>query len=163
MAREAGSSTTARGGEAGVISIETFQASDFNVAALVEGLMEEDLKRVRTEGGGEFAPFAFVFELLFAVLERGRFVGAALPPRSSGYDATVTETLRETAFDPQPSIKTLEHALSLLLPLRKANAAKTAEIERSVAAADRAYRGDVRGAKAGFEVIPFPSNFVDGY
>ena len=65
MAREASSSTTARGGEAGVISIETFQASDFNVAALVEGLMEEDLKRVRTEGGGEFAPFAFVFELFF--------------------------------------------------------------------------------------------------
>ena len=58
------------------------------------------------------------------------------------------------AFDPQPSIKTLEHALSLLLPLRKANAAKTAEIERSVAAAERAYRGDVRGAKAGFEVRP---------
>ena len=36
-----------------MVSIETFQASDFNVGALVEGLMEEDLKRARTEGGGE--------------------------------------------------------------------------------------------------------------
>ena len=50
MAREEGSSS---GNAKEVISIETFQASDFNVAALVEGLMEEDLKRARTEGGGE--------------------------------------------------------------------------------------------------------------
>ena len=65
MAREEGSSTPARGGgDGGVISIETFQASDFNVAALVEGLMEEDLKRARSEGGGEWLPFPAVLEEL---------------------------------------------------------------------------------------------------
>jgi hypothetical protein len=57
-----------------------------------------------------------------------------------------------SAFDPRPHIQTLEQALALLLPLRKANAAKIVELERSAAAAERAYRGDVRGAKAGFEV-----------
>lgn len=61
--------------------------------------------------------------------------------------------LQGGAFDPLPHIKTLEHALSLLLPLRKANASKTAELERAVQAAERVYRGDVRGAKAGFETV----------
>lgn len=66
-----------------------------------------------------------------------------------------TTTNNKTAFDPQPHIENLEHALSLLLPLRKANALKCSELERSVASAERAYRGDVRGAKAGFEVCLF--------
>jgi len=56
------------------------------------------------------------------------------------------------AFDPAPHIRTLEGALAQLLPLRKANAQKTSELERQVAVAERTYRGDVRGAKAGFEV-----------
>lgn len=71
---------------------------------------------------------------------------------------------KQTAFDPRPHIQTLERALALLLPLRKANTAKTVELERSVAAAERAYRGDVRGAKAGFEVrIDFSSSGLDRY
>lgn len=57
-----------------------------------------------------------------------------------------------TGFDPSPHIRTLESALAQLLPLRKANAQKTSELERAVAVAERAYRSDVRGAKAGFEV-----------
>ncbi|GAA6015669.1 hypothetical protein JCM10207_008166 [Rhodosporidiobolus poonsookiae] len=57
------------------------------------------------------------------------------------------------AFDPSPQIRTLEAALAQLLPLRKANAQKTSELERAVAVAERAYRGDVRGAKAGFETV----------
>ncbi|BGP22067.1 Exocyst complex component 5 [Rhodotorula toruloides] len=57
------------------------------------------------------------------------------------------------AFDPAPHIRTLEAALAQLLPLRKANAQKTSELERQVAVAERAYRGDVRGAKAGFETV----------
>lgn len=36
------------------ISLSQFQASDFNVATLVESLMEEDVKRAKAEGGGEF-------------------------------------------------------------------------------------------------------------
>ncbi|KAG0655950.1 Exocyst complex component 5 [Rhodotorula mucilaginosa] len=56
-------------------------------------------------------------------------------------------------FDPSPHIRTLESALAQLLPLRKANAQKTSELERSVAVAERAYRSDVRGAKAGFETV----------
>jgi hypothetical protein len=36
------------------IALETFQASDFNVAALVEGLMEEDVKKAKAEGGGMY-------------------------------------------------------------------------------------------------------------
>lgn len=67
---------------------------------------------------------------------------------------TAVRSASVAAFDPSPHIKTLESALAQLLPLRKANAAKSAELERSVAAAERAYRGDVRGAKAGFEVSP---------
>jgi len=58
-----------------------------------------------------------------------------------------------TAFDPTPHVKTLEKTLSLLLPLRKQNALKTSELERSVQQSERAYRGDVRGAKAGFETV----------
>ncbi|GAA5924103.1 exocyst subunit SEC10 [Sporobolomyces koalae] len=57
------------------------------------------------------------------------------------------------AFDPSPHVATLEKTLALLLPLRKANALKTSELERSVNQAERAYRGDVRGAKAGFETV----------
>ncbi|GAA5826265.1 hypothetical protein JCM11251_007230 [Rhodosporidiobolus azoricus] len=57
------------------------------------------------------------------------------------------------AFDPAPHVRTLEAALAQLLPLRKANAHKTSELERQVAVAERAYRGDVRGAKAGFETV----------
>ncbi|GAA5857601.1 hypothetical protein JCM8547_004291 [Rhodosporidiobolus lusitaniae] len=57
------------------------------------------------------------------------------------------------AFDPTPHVRTLEAALAHLLPLRKANAQKTAELERAVTVAERAYRGDVRGAKAGFETV----------
>ncbi|BGP29274.1 Exocyst complex component 5 [Rhodotorula toruloides] len=59
----------------------------------------------------------------------------------------------EAAFDPAPHIRTLEAALAQLLPLRKANAQKTSELERQVTVAERAYRGDVRGAKAGFETV----------
>ncbi|KAK4704080.1 exocyst complex component 5, partial [Phenoliferia sp. Uapishka_3] len=91
------------------MTLEQFKATDFNVTALVESLMEEDVRKAKADGQG--------------------------------------------AFDPKPHIKTLEHALSLLLPLRKANAARTSELERSVAQAERAYRGDVRGAKAGFETV----------
>lgn len=58
----------------------------------------------------------------------------------------------KTGFDPTLSIKTLEKAISLLLPLRKFNAIKMTEMERKVVLAERGYRGDVRGAKAGFEV-----------
>lgn len=58
-----------------------------------------------------------------------------------------------TAFDPIPHVKTLEKTLALLLPLRKQNAIKTSELERSVQQSERAYRGDVRGAKAGFETV----------
>ncbi|KAI5476482.1 exocyst complex component protein [Pseudohyphozyma bogoriensis] len=90
------------------LTLETFSASDFNVATLVEQLMDDDVRKAKAQGG---------------------------------------------AFDPQPHIQTLESALALLLPLRKANAAKTAELERSVAQAERVYRGDVRGAKAGFETV----------
>lgn len=36
------------------ISLETFSATDFNVAHLVESLMEEDVKAAREEGGGEY-------------------------------------------------------------------------------------------------------------
>ncbi|GAA6011420.1 hypothetical protein JCM11491_002777 [Sporobolomyces phaffii] len=57
------------------------------------------------------------------------------------------------AFDPTPHVKTLEKTLAQLLPLRKANALKTSELERQVNQAERAYRGDVRGAKAGFETV----------
>ncbi|GAA5914353.1 hypothetical protein JCM5296_001632 [Sporobolomyces johnsonii] len=57
------------------------------------------------------------------------------------------------AFDPAPHVRTLEAALAQLLPLRKANAQKTSELERAVTVAERAYRGDVRGAKAGFETV----------
>ncbi|KAM0792876.1 hypothetical protein ACM66B_002639 [Microbotryomycetes sp. NB124-2] len=92
----------------GPIRLETFQANDFNVLALVEQLMEDDVRNAKQAGG---------------------------------------------AFDPKPHIATLEHALSQLLPLRKANASKVVELERSVAAAERAYRSDVRGAKAGFESV----------
>ncbi|KAM0751654.1 Sec10-domain-containing protein [Meredithblackwellia eburnea MCA 4105] len=91
------------------ITLETFEKSDFNVAHLVQSLMEEDVRKAKQDA--------------------------------------------QQAFDPKPHIKTLEHALSLLLPLRKANAARTNELERSVAQAERAYRGDVRGAKAGFEAV----------
>ncbi|KAK4056327.1 Exocyst complex component 5 [Microbotryomycetes sp. JL221] len=91
------------------IKLETFQASDFNVVALVESLMEDDVRNAKQAGGGK----SFFL------------------------------------FDPKPHIATLEQALSKLLPLRKANAAKIVELERSVAAAERAYRSDVRGAKAG--------------
>ncbi|GAA5978973.1 hypothetical protein JCM10908_002753 [Rhodotorula pacifica] len=56
-------------------------------------------------------------------------------------------------FDPSPHIRTLESALAQLLPLRKSNAQKTSELERAVAVAERAYRSDVRGAKAGFETV----------
>lgn len=84
----------------------------------------------------------------------------ATPPRAAqrGTVARVWSLIDccPPAFDPKPHIRTLEHALSQLLPLRKANAARTNELERSVAQAERAYRGDVRGAKAGFEVrLPY--------
>ncbi|KAK4049397.1 Exocyst complex component 5 [Microbotryomycetes sp. JL201] len=98
------------------IKLETFQATDFNVLALVEQLMDDDVRNAKQAGGGE----------------------------SHG---------RESPFDPKPHIATLEQALSQLLPLRKANANKIVELERSVAAAERAYRSDVRGAKAGFESV----------
>ncbi|KDE05767.1 hypothetical protein MVLG_03858 [Microbotryum lychnidis-dioicae p1A1 Lamole] len=91
-----------------LLTLDAFKQDNFNVARLVESLMEDDVKQAKADGG---------------------------------------------AFDPQPHIKTLEHALSLLLPLRKANATKTAELEKAVAAAERAYRNDVRGAKAGFETV----------
>ena len=35
------------------IALSTFQASDFNVATLVEGLMEENVRKAKAEGGGE--------------------------------------------------------------------------------------------------------------
>ncbi|GAA6029940.1 hypothetical protein JCM8097_009179 [Rhodosporidiobolus ruineniae] len=66
----------------------------------------------------------------------------------------VARAKQETgAFDPLPHVRTLEAALAQLLPLRKANAQKTSELERAVNVAERAYRGDVRGAKAGFETV----------
>lgn len=109
------------------VTLETFSASDFNVANLVDALTEDNVRRAKAEGGG--APsLSLPFELGL--------------------------TLLGSAFDSRPLIQTLEQTLAQLLPLRKANAAKTAELERSVAAAERAYRGDVRGAKAGFEVRP---------
>ncbi|GAA5824178.1 hypothetical protein JCM3770_001192 [Rhodotorula araucariae] len=67
-----------------------------------------------------------------------------------------------TPFNPAPHIRTLEAALAQLLPLRKANAQKTAELERQVAVAERAYRGDVRGAKAGFETVNTQFQALDG-
>ncbi|SCV72671.1 BQ2448_4208 [Microbotryum intermedium] len=91
-----------------LLTLDAFKQDNFNVARLVESLMEDDVKQAKADGG---------------------------------------------AFNPQPHIKTLEQALSLLLPLRKANATKTAELEKAVAAAERAYRNDVRGAKAGFETV----------
>ncbi|GAA5873378.1 hypothetical protein JCM16303_001108 [Sporobolomyces ruberrimus] len=57
------------------------------------------------------------------------------------------------SFDPSPHVATLEKTLAQLLPLRKANALKTSELERAVNQAERTYRGDVRGAKAGFETV----------
>lgn len=35
------------------ITLATFQAGDFNVKNLIEGLMDEDVRRARLEGGGE--------------------------------------------------------------------------------------------------------------
>ncbi|GAA5996984.1 exocyst subunit SEC10 [Rhodotorula paludigena] len=105
------------GGQGTAISLDTFQHASFDVARFVTGLMDDEVKRVRTEG----AP-----------------------------------------FDPAPHIRTLEAALAQLLPLRKANAQKTAELERSVAVAERAYRGDVRGAKAGFETVNTQFQALDG-
>lgn len=35
------------------IRLETFQASDFNVSALVESLMDEDVRKSKEKGGGE--------------------------------------------------------------------------------------------------------------
>ncbi|KAJ8296597.1 Exocyst complex component SEC10 [Rhodotorula toruloides] len=95
---------------------------------------------------------------------------SSLPPisldtfRAASFDVAkfVTQLMDEdvrkakedgAAFDPAPHIRTLEAALAQLLPLRKANAQKTSELERQVAVAERAYRGDVRGAKAGFETV----------
>lgn len=124
-----------------LIKLETFKDGGFNVANLVDALMEEDVRKAKNEGGGKF--------LLDSKRKRG----------DGGFDIqlatpTVSDFLGSShlAFDPKPHIRTLEEALSLLLPLRKANAAKTTELERAVAAAERTYRGDVRGAKAGFEV-----------
>jgi hypothetical protein len=86
---------------------------------------------------------------------------ATLSAQRTGTSNPLSETLNRitdsinsspTGFDPSPHIRTLESALAQLLPLRKANAQKTSELERSVAVAERAYRSDVRGAKAGFEV-----------
>lgn len=37
------------------IALETFQASDFDVAVLVEGLMEEDVRKAKAQGGGEYS------------------------------------------------------------------------------------------------------------
>ncbi|BGP13181.1 hypothetical protein JCM10213_000239 [Rhodosporidiobolus nylandii] len=90
------------------ITLETFQSASFDVARFVTGLMEEDVRKAKADGG---------------------------------------------AFNPTPHVRTLEAALAQLLPLRKANAQKTSELERAVAVAERAYRGDVRGAKAGFETV----------
>lgn len=90
--------------------------------------------------------------------EAGRWRRSAPPSTPLNVPPRLTPPPPLTAFDPSPHIQTLESALAQLLPLRKANAAKTAELERSVAAAERAYRGDVRGAKAGFEV----SSVVEG-
>lgn len=159
--------------------LETFQASDFNVAHLVEALMEDDVRDAKAQGGGQssFTPQTpskgIIHDILRAVLfPATRSVAIAAPsllqlarrqqaphhpPRlarasSFSYAIKLTRCSFAAAFNPQPHIKTLESALSLLLPLRKANAAKTSELERAVAVAERAYRGDVRGAKAGFEV-----------
>ena len=74
------------------------------------------------------------------------------PFKRDGIRITDTLDIPPTGFDPSPHIRTLESALAQLLPLRKANAQKTSELERAVAVAERAYRSDVRGAKAGFEV-----------
>ncbi|GAA5894708.1 exocyst subunit SEC10 [Sporobolomyces salmoneus] len=67
-------------------------------------------------------------------------------------DVTLAKSKSGT-FDPTPHIQTLEKTLAQLLPLRKQNALKTQELERQVNQAERAYRGDVRGAKAGFETV----------
>ncbi|GAA5991087.1 hypothetical protein JCM11641_004427 [Rhodosporidiobolus odoratus] len=90
------------------IALDTFQSASFDVAKFVTGLMEDDVRTAKQDGG---------------------------------------------AFNPAPHVRTLEAALAQLLPLRKANAQKTSELERAVAVAERAYRGDVRGAKAGFETV----------
>lgn len=45
---------------ASMIKLETFQATDFNVASLVEGLMEEDVRQAKVDGGGELWPLASV-------------------------------------------------------------------------------------------------------
>lgn len=45
--RQTAASTTA------LVHLDSFQSTEFNVAALVEGLMEEDVKGARTEGGSE--------------------------------------------------------------------------------------------------------------
>jgi hypothetical protein len=45
--RQTATSTTA------LIKLDSFQSTDFVVANLVGGLMEDDVKRARTEGGSE--------------------------------------------------------------------------------------------------------------
>ncbi|GAA5902521.1 hypothetical protein JCM8208_006909 [Rhodotorula glutinis] len=84
-----------------------------------------------------------------------RFVTSLMDPEVKRQKNTGT-------FDPAPHIRTLEAALAQLLPLRKANAQKTSELERQVAVAERTYRGDVRGAKAGFETVNSQFQALDG-
>ncbi|GAA5846578.1 hypothetical protein JCM9279_006750 [Rhodotorula babjevae] len=81
---------------------------------------------------------------------------------SSLMDPEVKRQKNMATFDPAPHIRTLEAALAQLLPLRKANAQKTSELERQVAVAERTYRGDVRGAKAGFETVNSQFQALDG-
>ena len=165
--------------EASDVNLTSFQSSNFDVAHLVEGLMEEDVRRAKAGGGGECcagcaglagsvgrrpraggaAVVARVFELGAAgeLSTELRLAGFSLfsskePQGRLSNASLISISLSHAAFDPQPHIRTLEQALSLLLPLRKANAAKTAELERAVSTAERTYRGDVRGAKAEFEV-----------
>jgi hypothetical protein len=111
-----------------LLSLETFQQPDFNVATLVSGLTDRLIKKSREEGGGE----------------RHRF-----PSLSIKQCNTLPCLL---AFDPKPFVFTLESAVDSLTPLRRQVASRTKEIESDVLRAEKDHSSKLMELRENFEV-----------